>query len=139
VAGNRNIQTRNRSRRIAAAIVLLASVTLLGACGGDDKGGDASDSTGSEVTIKLISFRPGTLTVAPGTTVTWKNTDASAHTVTSGTVQQGGAGVTTKPDGGFDSTLAKDKTFSHTFDKPGTYSYFCNIHPATMRGEIVVR
>ena len=77
--------------------------------------------------------------MAAGTTVTWRNRDVGAHTVTSGTVEQGGAGVTEQPDGKFDSgEFSNGDTFEQTFDEPGTYPYFCSIHPATMRGEIRV-
>lgn len=66
--------------------------------------------------------------------------DAGAHTITSGTVEQGGAGVTEVPDGTFKSgEIATSDTYEFTFDKPGTYPYFCEIHPATMRGEVKVR
>jgi plastocyanin len=127
------------------------AVALLAACGGDDGDNDATNSTasqatettnkagGNEVTMRLIAFRPANLTVAPATTVTWRQTDAGSHTVTSGTVEQGGAGVTERPDGRFDSgELGTDETFEFTFAEPGTYQYFCSIHPATMRGEVQV-
>ncbi len=43
------------------------------------------------------------------------------------------------PDGTFDSgSIATGKTFEFTFDQAGTYTYFCHIHPATMRGEVRV-
>ena len=118
------------------------------ACGSSsaDKGAATSTKTtdtkasANEVTLKLIAIHPASLTVAAGTTVTWKQLDPGVHTVTSGTVEQGAAGVTPKPDGQFDSgELKTGKTFTHTFSKPGTYTYFCKIHPATMRGEITVR
>ena len=87
--------------------------------------------------MKLIAFRPESLDAKTGTTVTWTQQDAGAHTVSSGTVEQGGADVTTTPDGRFESgQLATGATFTFTFDSPGTYPYFCQIHPATMRGEI---
>jgi plastocyanin len=91
------------------------------------------------VTMQLIVFKPETLTVAPGATVTWTQSDPGVHTVTSGAVEQGGGGVSTVPDGRFDSgELATGETFTFTFDQPGTYSYFCAVHPATMRGEVRV-
>jgi plastocyanin len=34
--------------------------------------------------------------------------------------------------------LATGRSFRFTFDKAGTYTYFCHIHPATMRGEVDV-
>ena len=64
-----------------------------------------------------------------GQEVTWKNTDKSAHTVTSGT---------DSPDGFFDSSLIMaSQNFKHTFDTPGVYPYFCMLHP-WMVGTIAV-
>ena len=58
----------------------------------------------------------------------------------SDTVTQGTGGVTTAGDGKFGSGSRKqDPAFSFTFTSRGTYSCFCKIHPATMRGEITVR
>ena len=78
-------------------------------------------------------FVPNVLNVKAGTTVTFVNTDATGHTVTS--VKPG----TTDPDGTFDSGLlsVKKNTFSFKFDKPGTYEYICSVH-THMRGTIIV-
>ena len=77
-------------------------------------------------------FTPNVLNLKAGTTVTFVNTDGNTHTVTS--VKSG----TTDADGIFDSGMIKaGKTFSFTFDKPGTYEYICMIHTG-MRGTINV-
>ena len=66
-----------------------------------------------------------------GETVTWKNMDVREHTITSGTASDG-------PDGVFDSgILGVYFPFSYTFDEPGTYDYFCMVHP-WMKGKIIV-
>lgn len=89
--------------------------------------------------MRLIAYRPETLSVSRGTTVTWRQQDAGFHTVTSGTVNESGGDVETKPDGTFGSgRLEKGKTFAFTFDDAGTYPYFCEIHPATMQAEVTV-
>ena len=89
--------------------------------------------------IDLVAFKPDALTVDAGSTVTWRQNDAGAHTITSGTVTQGGAGVTPNPDGRFDSgSVEPGSTFTFTFAEIGTFPYFCALHPATMRGEIRV-
>ncbi|MGI0101776.1 MAG: cupredoxin domain-containing protein [Nitrosotalea sp.] len=76
-------------------------------------------------------FDPASLSVKVGTTVTWTNQDAAAHTVTSGDPSAG-------PSGTFDSGLIKPgNTFKYTFTTPGTTSYFCTIHP-WMTGKIIV-
>lgn len=139
--------TRHR-RRGSAVLAVVAALGILAACGDTGGGSDgtaapaapSSSASSNTVTMRLIAFKPGALTVDAGTAVTWEQTDAGAHTVTSGTVAQGGAGVTEEPDGTFDSgEIAKGETFEFTFEEPGTYPYFCAIHPATMRGEVVVR
>lgn len=89
--------------------------------------------------MELVAFMPERLEVKAGTTVTWEQHDPGTHTVTSGTVEQGAAGVTPMPDDLFDSgRVPTDDSFQHTFDQPGTYPYFCSLHPATMRGEVHV-
>ena len=128
------------ARPVAVAVAALP--LLLGACGGDNgsaAGDGAGAGAGPEVVVDLVAFMPETIEVTAGATVTWRQKDAGAHTVTSGTVVQGGAGVTQKPDGRFDSgQVATGATFRHTFGEAGTYTYFCTLHPATMRGEVRV-
>lgn len=76
-------------------------------------------------------YIPADVTISVGQTVTWSNDDLAAHTVTSGNPTAG-------PDGTFDSSLfMAGKTFSHTFDKPGEYNYYCMVHP-WMTGKIQV-
>ncbi len=133
---------RSRTALFASAIVGLAAVTS--ACGGGDDGAGAPAPAAADgeqtVALRLIAFKPERLSVAAGTAVTWKNEDASEHTVTSGTVSQGSGGVTTAVDSKFESgSLKQNASFSFTFTAPGTYAYFCKIHPATMRGEITVK
>ena len=144
--------TRQRMRN--AALVAAAMAVMAAGCGDDDSdemGGAAPTAVESEhgtdhdqvpdgeVLMRLVAFRPDTLTVPIGTTVTWRQGDAGFHTVTSGTVRQDPAGVTPTSDGRFDSgRVAEGDTFEHQFTEVGTYPYFCAVHPATMRGEIAV-
>ena len=84
-----------------------------------------SSTATAEVTIDNFSFRPQTITVVVGTTVTWTNRDDIPHTVVS-------------DDGVFKSKARDtDEQFSYTFDKAGTYPYHCSIHPK-MTGQVVV-
>jgi plastocyanin len=100
---------------------------------------DHSSASGTAVEMRLIQFRPKQLDIKAGQEVTWTQKDAGFHTVTSGTVEQTGGGVTGKPDEKFRSErLATDETFKFTFDEAGTFAYFCEIHPATMTGEVRV-
>jgi len=68
-------------------------------------------------------YTPASVTINVGDTVKWDNVDTAAHTVTSGSPADGPSGV-------FDSSLIMGKaSFEHTFDKAGTYDYFCMVHP----------
>ncbi len=112
------------------ATVLVADIGPLEgeAAGTPEAGGTpgaADAATGSAVEIADFAFSPETLTVAAGTTVTWTNDGEKPHTAT----HAGGA---------FDSgRLEPGDDHRETFDEPGTYEYFCAIHP-TMTGAIVV-
>lgn len=78
------------------------------------------------IEIANNAFSPSSLSVPAGSTVTWKNEDSYAHT------------VTMSGKGGFDSgNLDGGKTFSKTFTNAGTYSYACSIHPS-MTGTVTV-
>jgi len=79
-----------------------------------------------EVTIDNFSFGPQTANVPVGTTVTWINRDDIPHTVVS-------------TDGVFKSKVRDtDEKFSYTFDKAGTYPYYCSVHPK-VTGKIIVQ
>ncbi|HEV2126003.1 MAG TPA: plastocyanin/azurin family copper-binding protein, partial [Chloroflexota bacterium] len=83
------------------------------------------------VTMQNIRYQPQQLTVASGTTVQWVNQDNVAHTVTSGTPQN--------PTGQFDSGIMQQgQQYSLTFDQPGTYQYFCEVHPFQMQAVVQV-
>lgn len=115
---------------------VLAGVAACGSDDGTDAQGAASRPT---VVIELVAFQPDVLEVQVGESVSWDNQDVGAHTVISGTVEQGSAGVIQEPDGRFASEdLDQGARFEHTFDEAGTYPYFCSLHPATMRGEVRV-
>lgn len=82
----------------------------------------------NEVTIQQYSFEPMTIKVKVGTKVTWTNKDSVAHTVTT----QDGAPAA------IDSGLfGKNKSYSFTFTKSGTYNYYCQPHPY-MKGTVIV-
>ena len=123
-------------RHPSRALVALAALTFLGAaCGGDDEpaAADAAPGGTATVTIKTFDFQPDPLTVAAGTSITFENTDAIDHTVTAGTREAPTPDV-------FDGQLPEQgTTFELTLDEPGTYDYFCEIHPGPgMTGQIVV-
>ena len=102
----------------AATAAVLAAVILPG------RAQNAGPPTA--VSIDNFTFAPPTLTVKAGTTVTWTNRDDIPHGIASA-----------------NNTFAKSKaldtddSYSFTFTTPGTYKYFCYIHPH-MTGTIVV-
>jgi plastocyanin len=93
---------------IALALGLAASAPFVRA---------ALDENATEVKIDNFSFTPSTMSVPVGTQVHWINRDDIPHTVVS-------------EDKAFKSkALDTDDRFSYTFSKPGTYKYFCSLHP----------
>jgi len=108
---------------IGAATLLAAGLPSLGAAG--DLVVDAA-AKATTITIDNFAFAPPDLTIAAGTTVTWKNDDGEVHKV-----QDDHKGFST-------AALDTDDSFSHTFATPGVYHYFCSIHPY-MVGKIVVK
>ena len=87
--------------------------------------GQATQPT-TEIKVDNFTFSPETLTVPANSTVTWTNKDDVPHVIAS-------------TDGLFRSKgLDSDDHYSFKFTKPGTYNYFCSIHPK-MTGKIVVQ
>ncbi len=112
---------------ILAVVVLVAAgaafVAFAGEAGARPKPAARATRT---ITIDNFTFATDAVTVSPGTEVTWVNRDDMPHTVTSTT-------------GVFSSkALDTGDRFTHTFEQPGTYPYYCTIHPR-MTGTIVVR
>ncbi len=107
------------SKRIGLAVGLFVAVAF-------PVSGVPAAGSAAAVGIKDFKFAPPVLTVPVGAAVTWVNHDEEPHTVTSGTGAFGSAG------------LVNDDSFVQTFTKPGTYQYFCAIHPY-MKGTVVVK
>ena len=85
--------------------------------------GEASKS--EKVEIVEFTYQPDPVVVQVGGKVTWQNQDTAPHTATA-------------DDGSFDTgTIEKGKIGSETFKEPGTFTYFCEIHP-TMHGTVEV-
>ncbi len=93
--------------------------------------GDAKDTTSTRagavtIEIKDFAFNPQTITVKPGHRITWINRDEEPHTV-----------VSVEKQFKKSSALDTDQEFTVTAGAPGTYTYFCSVHPK-MTGTIVV-
>jgi plastocyanin len=86
---------------------------------------DAGTTQPDTARIADFAFSPDQTEVPVGTELTWTNDDPTAHTVTA-------------DDGSFDSgVLDSGSRFSFVFDRPGTFTYACAIHPS-MRGTVLV-
>jgi amicyanin len=108
----------------AVCKTIVACLFFLGLSGASFASTDAA-TLAAQVEIKQFAYNPNALSVKPGTTVTWKNSDSLPHTVT---------GDSDTPASGY---LIQGQTYSFTFIKPGTYSYHCKIHPY-MKGTVTV-
>ena len=86
----------------------------------------ATAATKNEIVIKDFHFSPETLTVKSGEKITWINRDEEPHTV-----------VSVEKQFKKSSALDTDQEFTITAGAPGTYTYFCSVHPK-MTGTIVV-
>lgn len=117
------------NRNIYGSILVVASAVAVFACAGSgaSQGGQSGGGSNVEIKIDNFTFAPGTATVSPGTTVTWTNRDDIPHTVVS-------EDKTTFKSKALDT----DDKFSYKFTKPGTYTYFCSIHPK-MTARVVVQ
>ncbi len=113
-------------RSILALKVLIAGLVIAVIAAASLSATKAPASTATEVKIDNFSFAPQTVTIAVGTTVHWTNRDDIPHTVVS-------------EDQSFKSkALDTDDGFTYTFSKPGTYNYFCSLHPK-MTAKVVVQ
>ena len=86
---------------------------------------EAGAAAKHEIAVDNFSFSPAMASVPVGSTITWTNHDDVPHTVVS-TERQFKSPV-----------LDTGEQFSHRFDAPGSYAYFCSLHPK-MTGRIVV-
>jgi plastocyanin len=142
-----------RSKPLLAAALVALSLGLA-ACGsggsdsssgegatappaGEESGSGAGATTESEpapsgeaaksekVQIVEFTYEPDPVVVQAGGKVIWQNQDTAPHTATA-------------DDGSFDTgTIEQGKIGSATFKEPGTFTYFCEIHP-TMHGTVEV-
>jgi plastocyanin len=119
---------------VGAVYLLLAAIAvLLTGCGssGDGTGQSSASPSGGAagakaVTIEDYTYRPASISVPKGTTVTFTNRDSTPHTATS------------KESGAFESgSIDTGKTGKIRLEESGTFAYYCAFHPF-MKGTIVV-
>lgn len=88
--------------------------------------GQPMPASAPSVSIGNFTFTPAEITVAPGTAVTWTNEDDIPHAVAAT-----GKAFRSK-------ALDTGDHYSFTFTAPGTYDYFCSLHPH-MQGKVIVK
>ncbi|MDE1770652.1 MAG: cupredoxin domain-containing protein, partial [Thaumarchaeota archaeon] len=129
-----------KSKPFGALFGLLALVAILGvapAFGQTAVEIDMTKGAGSSATADCVAakncFDPSAVSIAPGTTVTWKNTDTVSHYVTSGQPSDNTTGTV------FDSgnLIKPGSSYQFTFADAGTFNYFCTVHP-WMVGQVIV-
>jgi plastocyanin len=113
-------QVAKRAAKMIAALWVAAALVAAPAF--------AANTKPATVVIDNFSFSPAQLSVAAGSTVTWENHDDMPHTIVNDAT----------PREFKSAPLDSGEHFSQTFTKPGTYKYFCSIHPH-MTGTIVVK
>jgi len=115
-----------RNKTVRALLVIsslfLSSFTL----GQAEKGASADGAKTNQIVIKDFHFTPQTLTVKAGEKITWINRDEEPHTV-----------VSVEKQFKKSAPLDTDQEFTVTVGAPGTYTYFCSVHPK-MTGTIIV-
>jgi plastocyanin len=116
------------ARISASTLVFLLVLALLrlAAYAVDAGGQDGTPPGPKRIEIKDFSFNPHTLTVHTGEKVTWVNRDEEPHTV-----------VSVEKQFKKSSALDTDQEFTITAGEPGTYTYYCSVHPK-MTGTIIV-
>src|SRR5215472_2232907 len=108
-------------------IAALLSGLSFSALAGEMKDTGSSDAGQNKIEIKDFAFNPQRITVKSGQKITWINHDEEPHTI-----------VSVEKQFKKSSALDTDQEFTITAGAPGTYTYFCSVHPK-MTGTIVVQ
>jgi plastocyanin len=111
---------------LTLGFAVLAILIIMMAGRSNAVGATMDEKPATQVKIDNFVFSPNPVTVPAGTTVRWINQDDIPDNVVA-------------EDKSFKSkVMDTDESFTYTFSKPGTYTYFCSIHPK-MTGKIVVQ
>ena len=103
-------------RQVAGALVLLGFTPAVASAGG------------TNVNIVDFAFTPANVVIHPKDVVTWTWVGNIAHSSTSVDTNLWNSGV-----------LTHGSTFSHTFNSSGSFPYFCQVHPLSMKGSVTVQ
>ncbi len=126
---------RQKKRRVLRRAIEIVFLTLVAFIIGAALAGcpSAMEPAENEVLMSGMAFVPATITIQTGQTVTWRNDDLVAHTATSGSPEDAQVGLAFRS-----GPMSPGGIFRHRFDEAGTFTYFCELHPATMRGARVI-
>jgi plastocyanin len=113
-------------RKAAFALVVKGVIGMVPTACAQEPAQQVAAAAAPTVSIDNFAFSQPSITVPAGTKVTWVNHDDMLHTVAD-------EGKSFKSD-----PLDSGESFSHVFDKPGIYKYFCSLHPH-MTGTVVVQ
>jgi plastocyanin len=119
-----NLTLRNKTIALLCAIGFI-NLSMF-AVAGEMKDASTGNAKENKIEIKDFAFNPQTITVKSGEKITWINRDGEPHTVVS-------VGKKFQRSSGLDT----DQEFSIIAGAPGTYEYFCSVHPK-MTGTIVI-
>ena len=108
-------------------IAALLSGFSLSALAGEMKDTGANGASQNKIEIKDFAFNPQTITVKSGEKITWINRDDEPHTI-----------VSVEKQFKKSPALDTDQEFTVVAGSPGTYSYYCSVHPK-MTGTIIVQ
>jgi plastocyanin len=113
--------------KLAALLCGIGFLNLsLFALAGEVKDAAPTLASSNKIEIKDFAFTPPTLTVKSGEKITWINRDDEPHTV-----------VSVEKQFKKSTALDTDQEFTITAGSPGTYTYYCSVHPK-MTGTIVI-
>lgn len=122
------MQAIKNGAAFTTAAVLAVSASMVGGCSSTEPPGV------NEVFMRQIAFDPPEITINVGESVTWTNMDIIVpHTATSGNPEDADFGSVFQS-----ALLGINDSFTHTFDEPGEFIYFCEVHPVMMRDAKVI-
>jgi plastocyanin len=117
------LTTKNKTVALLCGIAFL-NLSLFAIAG--EMKNDETTTKHNRIEIKDFAFNPQTVTVKSGEKVTWINRDEEPHTI-----------VSVEKQFKKSTALDTDQEFTITAGAPGTYNYFCSVHPK-MTGIIIV-
>src|SRR5437762_13378951 len=115
-----------RNKRIALLCFISFLNLAISALAGEMKDVDATSTKHNRTEINDFAFNPQIITAKSGEKITWINRDEEPHTI-----------VSVEKQFKKSSALDTDQEFTIAAGPPGTYTYYCSVHPK-MTGSIVV-